>query len=73
MKVYENDAWKSLSDTGSSSAIAANNSAETGKGVIMGEATSSADGVLVLESQNKAMILPQIATPHLNVKIHIRV
>ncbi|MFS4474404.1 hypothetical protein [Chryseobacterium sp. T20] len=68
VKVYENDVWKSLSDAGSSSAIAANNSAETGKGVIMGEATSSADGVLVLESQNKAMILPQIATPHLNVK-----
>lgn len=68
VKVYENDAWKSLSDTGSSSAIAANNSAEIGKGVIMGEATSSADGVLVLESQNKAMILPQIATPHFNVK-----
>jgi hypothetical protein len=68
VKVYENDVWKSLSDAGSSSVIAANNSAETGKGVIMGEATSSADGVLVLESQNKAMVLPQIATPHLNVK-----
>ncbi len=68
VKVYENDVWKSLSDAGSSSAIAANNSAETGKGVVMGDATSSADGVLVLESRNKAMVLPQIATPHLNVK-----
>ncbi|BFO64045.1 hypothetical protein [Chryseobacterium sp. KCF3-3] len=68
VKVYENDVWKSLSDAGSSGAIADNNSAETGKGVIMGEATSTADGVLVLESQNKAMILPQIAAPHLNVK-----
>ncbi|RXM39370.1 hypothetical protein BOQ62_11880 [Chryseobacterium sp. CH21] len=68
VKVYENDVWKSLSDAGNSSAIMANSSAETGKGVIMGEATSSADGVLVLESQNKAMILPKIATPHLNVK-----
>lgn len=68
VKVYENDVWKSLSDTGNSNAIAANNSAETGKGVIMGETTSTADGVLVLESQDKAMILPKIATPHLNVK-----
>ncbi|WP_126651649.1 hypothetical protein [Chryseobacterium aureum] len=68
IKVYENDLWKSLSDTGNSNAIEANNSAETGKGVIMGEAASAADGVLVLESQNKAMILPKIAAPHLNVK-----
>lgn len=68
VKMYENDAWKSLSDAGNSSAVIANNSAESGKGVIMGEAASSANGVLVLESQNKAMILPQIAAPHLNVK-----
>ncbi|MGX5687092.1 hypothetical protein ACWKWW_21295 [Chryseobacterium cucumeris] len=68
VKMYENDVWKSLSDAGNSSVVIANNSAETGKGVIMGEAASTADGVLVLESQNKAMILPQIAAPHLNVK-----
>jgi hypothetical protein len=68
VKVYENDRWKSLSDAGNSSAVIANNSPETGKGVIMGESASTAEGVLVLESQNKSMILPKIATPHLNVK-----
>lgn len=68
VKVYENDTWKFLSDAGNSSAIVANTSAELGKGVIMGAATSTADGVLILESSDKAMILPQIATPHLNVK-----
>ncbi|PWN63997.1 hypothetical protein [Chryseobacterium viscerum] len=68
VKVYENDTWKSWSDAGNSSAVIVNNSAESGKGVIMGEAVSSADGVLVLESQDKAMILPKVATPHLNVK-----
>lgn len=68
IKVYENDAWKSLSDAGNSSAVIKNNSTETGKGVIMGDNKSPADGVLVLESQNKAMILPKITTPHLNVK-----
>lgn len=68
VKVYENDTWKSLSDTGNSSAVITNNSAESGKGVIMGEASSAADGVLVLESQDKAMILPKVATPHLSVK-----
>jgi hypothetical protein len=68
VKVYENDTWKSLSDAGNSSAVIVNNSAESGKGVIMGEASSTADGVLVLESQDKAMILPKVAAPHLNVK-----
>jgi len=68
VKVYENDAWKPLSDAGSSSAVVANNTAEVGKGVVMGDSSSTADGVLVLESQNKAMILPKIATPHINVK-----
>ncbi|WP_228438665.1 hypothetical protein [Chryseobacterium pennae] len=68
IKVYENDTWKLLSDAGSSSAVVVNNSTELGKGVIIGATTSTADGVLVLESPDKAMILPQIATPHSNVK-----
>lgn len=39
-------------------------------GVIMGSSTSSAlgQGVLILESNNKAMILPKNASPHLNIK-----
>ena len=68
VKVYENDVWKPLSDAGNSSAVVANNSAEVGKGVIIGASSSTADGVLVLESTDKAMVLPQIATPHVNVK-----
>lgn len=68
VKVYENDVWKSLSDTGNSAAVVTNNSAELGKGVVMGASSSTADGVLVLESPDKAMILPQIAVPHTNVK-----
>lgn len=68
VKVYENDVWKPLSDAGSSSAVVANNSAEVGQGVIIGATSSTADGVLILESPDKAMILPQIAVPHINVK-----
>lgn len=68
VKVYENDTWKPLSDAGSSSAVVVNTTAELGKGVVIGQPTSIADGVLVLEAPDKAMILPQIATPHLNVK-----
>lgn len=68
VKMYENDTWKPLSDAGNSSAVVTNTSAELGKGVVMGAASSTADGVLVLESSDKAMILPQVATPHINVK-----
>ncbi|SHL30558.1 hypothetical protein [Chryseobacterium contaminans] len=68
VKVYENDVWKPLSDAGDLGTITLNNAPERGKGVIIGAPTSDADGVLILESLNKAMILPQITTPHLNVK-----
>ncbi|MBS7254297.1 hypothetical protein [Flavobacterium branchiicola] len=40
--------------------------AET-KGAVVGATSSSADGVLVLESANKALILPKVASPHLNI------
>lgn len=68
VKVYENNVWKSLSDTGNSSAVTPNASDETGGGVVIGIQTGSAEGVLVLESPDKAMILPKISEPHLNVK-----
>jgi len=34
----------------------------------VGSDTTTAPGVLVMESSNKALILPKVATPHLNVK-----
>lgn len=37
------------------------------KGTVIGASSSSADGVLVLESSNKALILPKVASPHLNI------
>ncbi|KMQ64505.1 hypothetical protein ACM46_09580 [Chryseobacterium angstadtii] len=68
IKMYENNTWKSLSDAGNSSAVIANSSDETGNGVVIGTQAGSAEGVLVLESEDKAMILPKISSPHLNVK-----
>ncbi|MBB6369640.1 hypothetical protein [Chryseobacterium shigense] len=70
VKVYENNAWKALSDEGNSSGIMNNTTAEhtSTQGIIMGAPSSSAYGVLVLESANKAMILPKIQTPHQTVK-----
>ncbi|PIF46616.1 hypothetical protein CLU96_3654 [Chryseobacterium sp. 52] len=68
VKVYENNTWKALSDTGNSSAILVNTSDETGNGVVIGVQPGNADGVFVLEAPDKAMILPKIVSPHLNVK-----
>lgn len=70
VKMYENGAWVNLSDAGSSTQISTNTSDESPglQGAIIGGDTSLAKGVLVLESTDKAMILPQIANPHLNVK-----
>ncbi|MDP9962089.1 hypothetical protein [Chryseobacterium lathyri] len=68
VKMYENNTWKALSDVGNSAAVITNGSDETGNGVVIGTQDGSAEGVLVLESSDKAMILPKISSPHLNVK-----
>lgn len=69
LKMFQNGIWVDLSETGDKSQLIINSSNDTGnEGVIIGSATSSAKGVLVLESPDKAMILPKIAIPHENVK-----
>lgn len=70
VKMFENNLWVALSETGNNSQVIANNSNEIAgnQGAIMGDKNSSAKGVLVLESANKGMILPRIANPHSSVK-----
>lgn len=71
LKMYEKNAWVSLSDmAGNSSSIIANttNESTNQQGVIIGAATTLAKGVLVLEATDKAMILPWIQNPHTTVK-----
>lgn len=70
IKVYENNTWKNLSEIGDDSNIFVNTHTEStyDQGVIIGSETSSAKGVLVLESTSKAMILPKISNPHSTVK-----
>lgn len=70
VKMYENNTWVDLSSAGNSIQIIANTSNESvnNQGVIIGSETSNAKGVLVLESANKAIILPRISNPHTNVK-----
>lgn len=64
----QNNLWVDLSDAGSLTGIIPNTSFEQGGGVIIGAASSSAQGVLVLESANKALVLPKVNDPVANMK-----
>lgn len=80
--VFENNQWKTLSEQGTISTITENGqnlttpyefneSQNEGEGVVIGENLLQEEipsGVLVLESSNKALILPKVEDPHLHVK-----
>lgn len=68
VKMYEKNLWVTLSGNRNTSQIINNNSDELGKGIIIGDETSGAKGILVLESSDKAMILPKVFNPNINVK-----
>jgi len=48
------------SDTGDKSSIITNSSKDNGEGVIVGSEKTDAKGILVLESTDKAMVLPRV-------------
>lgn len=76
VKMFENGVWVSLTDEGDPKAFteegrSSNLSREKGGGVVIGEedlGTSRIQGVLIFEARNKAIVLPHIEDPHLNVK-----
>lgn len=68
VKVRQNGVWVNLTRTSNLSSYSVNPSSDTSDGVIIGATSSSASGVLVLESTNKALMLPKVASPHLNIK-----
>lgn len=68
IRMYENGVWINLSETGSAAGMVPATGMEQEAGVIIGASTSNATGVLVLESSNKAIILPHIKNPHTTVK-----
>lgn len=60
--------WEDLSiNSGAVDTSIQNGLQETNKKTVMGAKTSTAEGVLVLESNDKAMVLPKSTSPHLNV------
>lgn len=67
IKMYENGVWVDLSDTGDATNVLAYNGVDKSTQTVMGAESTNVDGVLVLEARDKAMILPKIASPHLNV------
>ena len=70
VKVRQNGVWLNLTRTANLTSITYdfNTSVDTAEGVIIGSTTSLASGVLVLESTNKALMLPRVVSPHLNIK-----
>ena len=57
---------------GSASAPVTVSGTDIGGGVIIGASTSSAVGSLILESNNKALILPKYSYPDLQIKLPVK-
>ncbi len=70
LKMKDASGWIALSDAGSISNVTFNANSEVSgpNRVIIGSPVTSVPGVLVLESASKALILPKVANPHINVK-----
>ncbi len=65
---YNNGFWRDLTDgSGVNPPYVASPDQANAK-VVLGSDTSAADGVLVLESNTKALVLPHITNPVTNVK-----
>lgn len=63
-----NPSWEDLSiNSGNVDLTIQSGLQEIGKTTVIGAKTSVAEGVLVLEANDKAMILPKVTSPHLNI------
>lgn len=70
VKVYADNDWVELSGAGTNAQVDMNQlnaATDEGEGTVIGEESTAPEGVLVLESPDKALVLPKIASPHLNV------
>ncbi|KAA0127247.1 hypothetical protein FY557_13835 [Chryseobacterium sp. SN22] len=69
VQVFQNTGWTLLTDSSQGVVHSYTNSGtETGAGTIIGATSSAKPGVLVMESATKAMVLPKVANPHLNIR-----
>ncbi|RQO40781.1 hypothetical protein DBR39_07530 [Chryseobacterium sp. KBW03] len=69
VKVYQNNLWKDLSvdAAGTADTSLQDNLTDHPDAKVSIGSPSSVPGILVLEDNNKAMILPKVASPHLNI------
>lgn len=69
VKVYQNNLWKDLSvdTTGTADTSLQDSLTDHPDAKVSVGTPSSVSGILVLEDDNKAMILPKMASPHLNI------
>lgn len=69
VQVLQGGSWTNLTDEDKGVLHPFTNAGtDIGNGVIIGANTTNKPGVLVLESTKKAMVLPQVANPHLTMK-----
>lgn len=69
IKMYQNGVWVELSGVGSTTNLVPySGTTDNGKQTVIGAHATTADGVVVLESADKALVLPHVANPHLTVK-----
>lgn len=66
VKMYENGQWINMTDRGSYPTMY--NDYDIGEGITIGAESSSAEGVLVLESPDKALVLPRVQDISKDVK-----
>ena len=69
IKMRQPSVWIELSESGSiASLVPYSGTSDNTRKTVMGARESGANGVLVLESTNKALVLPHVANPHSTVK-----
>lgn len=67
-KAGSNSEWMDLSvNQGQVDTSIQNGLSETNNKTVIGSKTSDVNGVLVLEADDKAMVLPKVTSPHLNI------
>ncbi|MFV0531565.1 MAG: hypothetical protein ACK5MD_09010 [Flavobacteriales bacterium] len=67
VRYYNGTDWIQMNETGGSYSAYPTALREVGAGTILGAASSSAPGVLILEATDKSLVLPKVADPHTNI------
>lgn len=68
IQYFNNETWVDLTDAGLiNTDLNSGSESDSTQGVIIADKETNTPGVLVLESESKGMVLPQIDNPHLTI------